>query len=72
MHACIHMHTHAYTCIHMHTHAYTCIHTGEAIADLERLMIHSYGFAVIHNAAAVAAAADGASCTIDLGAEMAP
>ena len=56
----------------MHTHAYTCIHTGEAIADLERLMIHSYGFAVIHNAAAVAAAADGASCTIDLGAEMAP
>jgi len=42
----------------------------EAIADLERLMIHSYGFAVIHNAAAVAAAADGASCTIDLGAKM--
>mmetsp|Transcript_79568 Transcript_79568/g.158166 ORF Transcript_79568/g.158166 Transcript_79568/m.158166 type:complete len:237 (-) Transcript_79568:334-1044(-) len=41
-----------------------------AIAALERQMFHSYGFAVIRNAVAVATADDGAPCTLDLGAKM--
>lgn len=42
-----------------------------AIATLEEQMMSSFGFAVIRNAVAVAAAAaEGASCTVDIGAKM--
>lgn len=42
-----------------------------AIKQLEERMMSSFGFAVVRNAVAVAAAAaEGASCTIDIGAKM--